>query len=261
MDWLCWLEKLMSVFSEYSDRIIFEPINKISYNIYKCDKHFHLDILEKMYEKDLDKSKYITIYTNGKCLDIYEIDSFNNMKKIFTNDVRLIGKFKNGGQSANRLQNIRQNNRETFLNKSVEEINEIIGYDDNIDGVLVCGPSTFKKELYQKLKYDNMDVIDLDRVEYNNDKIIEKIDYMRQNNMDKDIIEDLKYLGLKDKLVYGKEVKEYMKNHMLKNVYVHHTLFDEVNIFVDKNDFKINIIKLYSNYILDYDRIIGEKYY
>jgi peptide subunit release factor 1 (eRF1) len=213
-----------------------------------------------MYQKDLDKSKYLTVYSDGKKLNLYEIDSMNNMKKVISNEIRLIGKFKNGGQSANRLQNIRNNNRLTFVNKCVNEINKYL-IENIIDGILFCGLSSFKIEIQQKIKFNNISILSLDRIEDNYEKIIESIDELRMNIDENNIIEELKYYGLSDKLVYGKEVKIFIINKMLSDVYVHHTIYDKVNAFIAKNKLKINVNKLFSNYILDFDKIIGKKYF
>jgi len=103
---------------------------------------------------DTPKGNIGTIYIDGKSImiDIMQIhtESYTH-KNIYDSTMNLQKKFKNGGQSANRLMRIGQEIRASYVNKVAEIVFKNFFDSEEgksiVDILVISGPSTLKQEL------------------------------------------------------------------------------------------------------------------
>lgn len=251
--------------SIFSNRLIFEPPQNIKHSFYRCDNKFYLDECLSMY---MDHKTYGVIYTNGKTCLYYELCN-NRLKKINTSNINLIGKFKNGGQSQNRLRHIRENNREFNITRLAEKVVNIY-YDKPINkskvcDIIFCGPARFKIELSNhrliKKFFDNNNIHTFNcdtHIELS--KLNNYID-MINDPIERKHIDDIKNIiaNEDDKLVFGNDIQNYLSSNMLSILYIHDTLIDKYDM--NNVSHKTKIIILNSDFIMFYNGSIGIKWY
>lgn len=169
------------MFSEYSGAILLGTPDSINKAYYICDKKFHLDpFLELQKTNDCygivfisgNEYEFFTLTING------DLKTVKNMKK---NKIRLQKQFKNGGQSANRLQNIGENIRNGYVKIIAEEMVKTY-YDKTngkpkIESFVVVGPGSMKLDVISdpqiKQYFPNMISATL------NNQIISKTDILK----------------------------------------------------------------------------------
>jgi peptide chain release factor subunit 1 len=120
---------------------VIEPPNPIKSRIYRCDQRFVVDPLEDLLENQ-DSYGLLVIDKQEATIGLLKGKSIKILKKI---DSFVPGKFKAGGQSANRFARIREELKKMFFNKVAEEMAEKFR-GENIKGILVGGPFPTKEE-------------------------------------------------------------------------------------------------------------------
>ena len=118
-----------------------EPPAPITSRIYRCDQRFVVEPLEDLLESQesygllvIDKQEATIGLLKGKSIKVLKkIDSF------------VPGKFRAGGQSANRFARIREELKKMFFDKVAQEMAERFR-NENIKGILVGGPFPTKEE-------------------------------------------------------------------------------------------------------------------
>ena len=245
----------------FSDRFIFEPPKPIKRSYYRCDVRFHIDDILDMYNDYNDDG---IVYIDGKTCSLYKHNN-GYYTKVFDSDIRLIGKFKNGGQSQNRLMRIREENRDYFISETIENVIKTF-YDKKnseckVVNLIVYGPGNLKSDIIKskllKQYFNNIHELTLNFMDY--DKVSEFI-----NNIDdpseKIHIDDITQLidTADDKLVFGDDIWKLIDECQLAKIYIHNTI-------LKINDMKLkyspDIIKLSSNKIMQYGGIIGIKWF
>ena len=120
---------------------VIEPPNPVKSRIYRCDQRFLVEPLEELLE-NRESYGLLVIDKQEATLGLLKGKSIKVLKKI---DSFVPGKFRAGGQSANRFARIREELKKMFFNKVAEEMAEKFR-DENIKGILVGGPFPTKEE-------------------------------------------------------------------------------------------------------------------
>ena len=129
-----------------------KPINKMTY---KCDNKFDLDPLFEFLEEENEEEEYGYIVVDGKEAVFTKICG-NLKKQIKIIKIDLPNKHNKGGQSSNRFQNIRKEERHKYL-KSVCEAatSSFIEHEKpNVKALVIAGSSLFKNCLYKSEFFD-----------------------------------------------------------------------------------------------------------
>ena len=203
------------------------------------------------------------VYSDGKECIYYEHKN-DTLRKIATHTIYLQNQFRKGGQSTNRLARIRDIQREQYV-KSLSDRTIDYYYDKSqnkskINNIIFCGPAEFKTEISQqkelKTYFKNIHVLTMDELNIKliNDLINGLIDPKEEKYVDE--IKQMIMLA-DDRLLFGDEIIDGIKNCIVKRVYIHNDskLLDNVNLSYD-----VQIIKIKSNDIKDYGAI-GIKFY
>lgn len=117
------------------------PPEPIGIKVYKCDQVFYLDPLIEMTESKeiyglllIERSEATVGLLKGSKIDVlHQMDSL------------VFGKFKAGGQSAHRFEQLRENLLKDFF-KKIGEISSKYFLEKHVKGVIVGGPGPTKEE-------------------------------------------------------------------------------------------------------------------
>ena len=122
-----------------------EPPIPIQTRIYRCDKEFALDILrEMMATKEtyglvvMDRREAVIAELRGKSITILSKHTSN-----------VPGKFKAGGQSAQRFMRIRENAAKDFYGRVGDHVKEAFFSNEHLKGIIVGGPGPTKYEFIE----------------------------------------------------------------------------------------------------------------
>ena len=122
-----------------------EPPIPVQTRIYRCDKDFELGILVDMLQTKetyglvvMDRRECVIAELRGKSITIISKHTSNTP-----------GKFKAGGQSAQRFMRIRENAAKEFYVRVGEYMKEAFFSNPNLKGVIVGGPGPTKYELVE----------------------------------------------------------------------------------------------------------------
>ena len=245
---------------------MFNPIDKIKMNIYKCDKCFHIDTILQMYETSVGTIG--VIFIDGKQIIAHSIKCFTEdyytSKCLLKDGIRLQNKFKGGGQSAQRFDRKEQNIRNGFLSKFDDKVwNQFYDKDNNkscVNMLIICGPGIMYLELLKQpliskyfgsiAKSFATDTLNLDKI---NSTYINNIYDLSNKHID-----EIKKLidTADDKLVFGKkEIEKCLNDCLISKVITTDKSFKQNN-----NSADIILINR-SNYIDTYGGSVGIKYY
>lgn len=259
---------IITIFSTYyNGTIIFQPTKKIKKAYYKCDNKFHLDEILEMYKTE---NLHGVVYISGEKYEIHKISISGNhidSTLLLNKNVHLKGETKAGGQSAQRFDRTRENDRNTYV-KSVSEsiVNKFMVNNCSeciIESLILCGPAENKKKL---LNLNNINkyfgkITKIVTCNYQNP--IKIYTENKPDNKEYKIKQYIDNLIIKnsDRLIFGyKNIINELKNCMLEKIIISNdnNILDEI--------YKLNTynckITLTHAYILNkYDNIIGVKWY
>lgn len=207
------------------------------------------------------------IYTDGKSCVYYTLKN-GDLSKVSTSSIFLQGQFKNGGQSANRLARIRDNNREFFITQLAEKtVTLFYDRDENrpkVDNIVFCGPAQFKVELSShrliKKFFDFIYTLNISDMSNNNYKQIQTFISNLDNHEEKKSIGKIKQLIAlaDDKLIFGDEIIPLLKSCQIETIYIHKSCIDQLYTNLD---YEPTIVTVSSDMILEYGGMIGVKWY
>lgn len=267
---LYFLVILNSIFSD-NETFIFhaiEPPLPIVKNVYYCDKIFHTDQVEYLFET-YDKHGIIII--TGENTELYLVNG-TNYELIDSLNIHRQKKQKKGGQSAHRFQMIQIEQVNQYVKRICEMItknyttNNII----NIKSLIIAGYGDIKsfviKELdnrFTSIITNNITTqnIDITNIINSNSDILFGID-IREQNIIFDKFNEIMNTNI-DKIIYGHDMLlQYATNGQLKELLVHITQKDNdiINI-ATKYGCIINYVNIDKNNILNYGGIIGLTWY
>lgn len=130
------------------------PHRPIDRKLYMCDKRFHVDQLLKLFNDDF---KYGFVIVDGNSLLIAEL--FGNKSTILYKDKTVpIHKTRRGGQSANRLARQRDEKKDLWIERAVENVNRIFVNPSNggctVSGLVVAGKANTKQLMIDEAKFN-----------------------------------------------------------------------------------------------------------
>jgi len=122
-----------------------EPPLPLSVRIYRCDKQFVLEPLKEMLEV---KELFALVVMDRREADIALLKGKKIVPLISTHS-HVPGKFKTGGQSAHRFEQLRELAAKDFYKKVAEYMKEQLLGMTNLKGILVGGPGPTKYEFVE----------------------------------------------------------------------------------------------------------------
>ncbi len=125
---------------------VLEPPEPISTFMYRCDSHFYLEQLEDMLTESeiyglivIDRTEATVGILNGK-----RIEALKNFQS------RIMGKHRQGGQSAQRFERLIEIAAHEYYKKVADLVNETFMAHDDMKGVLIGGPGSTKDIFAEK---------------------------------------------------------------------------------------------------------------
>jgi peptide subunit release factor 1 (eRF1) len=226
-----------------------------------------------MYDTSLEHRVDGVIYADGsEC--IISLAQDDRMREIERFDIRLISQFKNGGQSANRLERIVDENRNTFIRKVVEHaVRQFYDKKENvskISNLVIYGPSRFKDDLYAYKKgmlSKYFKTIELIAVS-DSKQIDEVFEYLNQviDPIENSIVSELQeMIDMADsRLEFGQSIPTQLKACMLEKLIIveenYGELIENAEIGYDPDIIIIRSDK-YRSWLQTYGGMIGVRWY
>ena len=121
----------------------FEPPKKLSQYLYRCDDHFHVEMLRDMYRDDDDVIGFLAIDTKDAGWGLLYGD---RLETIGQTGSGVAGKHRQGGQSAKRFQKLREMHLAEFYTRVALITRKHFLDDRQVKGVIVSGPGHTKEE-------------------------------------------------------------------------------------------------------------------
>jgi peptide chain release factor subunit 1 len=247
-----------------------EPPQPIKKNGYFCDKRFHTEYIETLFQT-YDKNGIAMI--NGEDFKLCIIEG-TNCKILCDSTIHRQKKQKKGGQSAPRIQRLREEQINAYVKKVVEAINRVYyNHDENrliIKCLVITGIGDIKKSVYthESLLDDVKNKVHLMNCENDNiHECIKKTEHIFMSEKDKGemiLLESFyENINLNTGLgVFGiNEVHKYLDNN-IKEIYIHiDNQFNIVSIKENENmyGYKIHYIALKTSlgcsFLKDFDGI------
>lgn len=253
--------------NKFISEIIIPPM-PIKKNIYMCGKVFIIEPIEKLFKSYDD---YGIILISGELTELYTINN-TNYKLIDKISITRQKKQKKGGQSSQRFQRIRLNQINEYINLICLTIdkNYLIkddGVRSNVKGLIIGGIGNIKDKVFDRLiKHNHLTIkkkLNLNKFNIH-DVIMASYDIFQGKDLNKEIKilkkfkEDLSKCD--DRLVFGKEVIEYLNNFMLKKIIIHESI--ELNINYDCQIIKISSLTNEGKIFFDnFNGMVGYKWY
>jgi len=128
-----------------------EPMKALTRGFYRCDNHFHFEILQEQMVDDHARFGFIIL--DGSDASFYVLAGKNRETLFEWSKVNLPKKHGRGGQSQNRFARIRDEKRDLYLNKVAELVTQHFITNDmpNVQGLILAGCADMKTELSTKL--------------------------------------------------------------------------------------------------------------
>ncbi len=139
-----------------------EPPKDLTTSLYRCDDHFHVDILKDML-KDDNLIGFLAIDTKDAGWGLLHGDKIEVLRETSSG---VAGKHRQGGQSARRFERLREMELSYYYNRVAETTKEFFIDIYPIKGLIVSGPGPtkedFLKENYLEYRLQNMVISTLD---------------------------------------------------------------------------------------------------
>jgi len=153
-----------------------EPPNKIRQFYYRCDRRFHEEALEGLFDTYNDRFGHVEVTGSLSTLSITD-ESLAETRVVGRVKARIQGKTRRGGQSAPRIGRLRQE----FIQQYVKQVHEACnqhfapGGLCGLDAILLTGPAEKKHQLYEAMKVDQ-------RYKDTVIQVSEEVDFMSLSN-------------------------------------------------------------------------------
>lgn len=139
-----------------------EPPKDLSTFLYRCDDHFHVDILKDML-KDDNLIGFLAIDTKDAGWGLLHGDKIEVLRETSSG---VAGKHRQGGQSARRFERLREMELSYYYNRIADTTKEFFIDIYPIKGLIVSGPGPTKEEFlksnYLEYRLQNMVLATLD---------------------------------------------------------------------------------------------------
>jgi len=123
-----------------------DPPKDLSISLYRCDDHFHTDILKEMLQDD-NIIGLLAIDAKDAGWGLLHGDKLEVLKETGSG---VAGKHRQGGQSAKRFQKLREMELQYFFNRVAETTREYFIDIYKVKGLIVSGPGPTKEEFINK---------------------------------------------------------------------------------------------------------------
>jgi len=213
-----------------------DPPKDLKTFLYRCDDHFHVDILKDML-KDDNLIGFLAIDAKDAGWGLLHGDKIEVLKETGSG---VAGKHRQGGQSAKRFQKLREMELTYFFNRVADITKEYFIDIYPIKGLIISGPGPTKEEFinnnYLEYRLQDMVLTTIDASYSGSEGIREAFaksgEILSDFRMveEKKIIEGLfKHINSNTGLgAYGmKEVINYLKNNVVKTIIV----TDDTNLY------------------------------
>lgn len=254
--------------------LVFEPVQLIKKNFYRCDSRFYIDEIIDMYDDSLEHRIDGIVYVDGSICQIFFAQD-GRAKLIHKIDIRLISQFKNGGQSSNRLERIVDENREMFVekvvNKTIKTFYDKDHNSTNISNLVIFGPSRFKNDVVNHKKnilskyFKSVHTLTSSGAELG--QVLEYLDTIIDPEEIKTIDELQEYIDLTDeRLVFGDDIHtlilEYTVGRLIIAEYTYEKFMEKLGVSLDYG-LEITILRSdrAHDWIEVYGGAIGIKWY
>ena len=213
-----------------------DPPKDLKQYLYRCDDHFHVDILKDML-KDDNLIGFLAIDAKDAGWGLLHGDKIEVLSQTGSG---VAGKHRQGGQSAKRFQKLREMELTYYFNRVAETTREYFIDIYPIKGLVISGPGPTKEDFingnYLEYRLQNMIVSTIDSSYSGAEGIREAFskasDILSNFRMveEKKLVEDLfreinSHSGLGS---YGlKEIIEYLKNNVVKTLII----TDDTNMY------------------------------
>ncbi|MEK0327972.1 MAG: peptide chain release factor aRF-1 [Nitrosopumilus sp.] len=213
-----------------------DPPKDLKTFLYRCDDHFHVDILKDML-KDDNLVGFLAIDAKDAGWGLLHGDKIEVLKETGSG---VAGKHRQGGQSAKRFQKLREMELTYFFNRVADITKEYFIDIYPIKGLIISGPGPTKEEFinnnYLEYRLQDMVLTTIDASYSGSEGIREAFaksgDILSDFRMveEKKIVEELfKHINSNTGLgAYGmKEVINYLKNNVADKIIV----TDDTNLY------------------------------
>jgi len=206
-----------------------DPPKELKTFLYRCDDHFHVDILKDML-KDDNLIGFLAIDSKDAGWGLLHGDKIEVLKETGSG---VAGKHRQGGQSAKRFQKLREMELTYFFNRVATITKEYFIDIYPIKGLIISGPGPTKEEFINNnyLEYRLQDMI-LDTIDASysgaegiREAFAKSAEILSDYRMveEKKMVEDLfKHININTGLgSYGmKEVISYLKNNVVDKLVI-----------------------------------------
>ena len=213
-----------------------DPPKDLKQYLYRCDDHFHVDILKDML-KDDNLIGFLAIDAKDAGWGLLHGDKIEVLSQTGSG---VAGKHRQGGQSAKRFQKLREMELTYYFNRVAETTREYFIDIYPIKGLVISGPGPTKEDFingnYLEYRLQDMIVSTIDSsysgAEGIREAFAKSSDILSNFRMveEKKLVEDLfreinSHSGLGS---YGlKEIIEYLKNNVVKTMII----TDDTNMY------------------------------
>ena len=239
-----------------------DPPKDLKQYLYRCDDHFHVDILKDML-KDDNLIGFLAIDAKDAGWGLLHGDKIEVLSQTGSG---VAGKHRQGGQSAKRFQKLREMELTYYFNRVAETTREYFIDIYPIKGLVISGPGPTKEDFingnYLEYRLQNMIVSTIDSSYSGAEGIREAFskssDILSNFRMveEKKLVEDLfreinSHSGLGS---YGlKEIIDYLKNNVVKTLII----TDDTNMY--RVEGKCNRCQNIQEEILERPQVIPKK--
>ena len=206
-----------------------DPPKDLKQYLYRCDDHFHVDILKDML-KDDNLIGFLAIDAKDTGWGLLHGDKIEVLSQTGSG---VAGKHRQGGQSAKRFQKLREMELTYYFNRVAETTREYFIDIYPIKGLVISGPGPTKEDFingnYLEYRLQNMIINTID-ASYSGAEGIREAFSKSANILgdfrmveEKKLVEDLfrEINGNTGKGSYGlQEIIEYLKNNVVKTLMI-----------------------------------------
>lgn len=139
----------LACFSSDTEVFLIDPPVEISEFYYRCDKHFHWEIINDLFEQK--EPDYGIILISGERSEFYLVNGTKH-KLIVAINTELQSRQSRGGSSQNRIARLGEQKRDIYVKQIVEEINKSYL---KVRGIILAGIGELKDKVYESQLIDH----------------------------------------------------------------------------------------------------------
>ncbi|MDE1861818.1 MAG: peptide chain release factor aRF-1 [Thaumarchaeota archaeon] len=217
-----------------------EPPKELQTFLYRCDDHFHVDILKDMLKED-NMIGFLAIDAKDAGWGLLQGDKLDVLSETSSG---VAGKHRQGGQSARRFERLREMELNDYYNRVASTTKEYFVDIYPIKGLIISGPGptkeNFIKEEYLEYRLQNMILATLDTSYAGAEGVREAFSRAQDVLTDFRMVEEKKFV---EKLFYDIHNSKGLATYGLKDIIdlLKRNVVDTILITDDTNLRKIDI--------------------